>query len=93
MILFVYFPKEKKMQRKIYVNAESKAFLKRRIKNDFNSIVGTEYNSFNPDGYETYHYLADLSDPTIIAIYNGNKNPPSMPHVWGVYYPENRSLK
>ena len=81
------------MQRKIYVNAESKASLRRKIKNNFNSIVGTEYNAFSPDGYETYHRLADLSEPTTIAIYDGKKNSPSLPHVWGVYYPENRALK
>ena len=62
------------MQRKIYVDAESKASLKRKIKNNFNSIVGTEYNAFSPDGYETNHRLSDLSDPTIIAIYDGKKN-------------------
>ena len=81
------------MQRKIYVDSESKASLRRKIKNDFSSIFGTEYNAFNPDGYETNHRLADLSEPTIIAIYDGNKNSPSMPHVWGVYYPKDRALK
>ena len=54
---------------KIYVQANSKADLNRRLDSG-ETIEGCEYNAFNPNGYRTYHILdKTLPEETIIAIF------------------------
>ena len=82
-------PKQKQyitQMRKVYVNAPSKAELRKMISRG-ETIEGIEFNAFNPLGYSTKCVLSD--EDLVVAIY---KNDPSIPHVWGTYLAENKSL-
>ena len=75
---------------KLYVHALSKQDLRRKlVRNE--TIVGIEYNAFNPDGYETYHTINDLDHDAILAICSNDE--PNSPFVWGIYQHEKGLIK
>tara|TARA_S200000501_G_C20778242_1_gene723769 strand:+ start:325 stop:588 length:264 start_codon:yes stop_codon:yes gene_type:complete len=77
--------------KKLYIQARSKADLNRRII-DGEDVFGVEYNIFNQNGYITRHYLKNIRDDCIIAIYNRTRlNEDNLeipiPHIWGTFKP------
>ena len=78
-----------KMQ-KLYVHALSKQDLRRKlVRNE--TIVGIEYNAFNPDGYTTYHIVNNLEHDAVLAICSHDE--PNSPFVWGIYQHEKGFIK
>ena len=69
--------------KKVYVKAKSKKELNHKLSKGV-SIYGTEYNIFNPEGYQTKHHINNLKYETIIAIH---KTDEVIPMVWGIYKP------
>jgi len=53
---------------KVYIKGRSKKELNERLENGF-MLIATEYNMFNPLGYETFHRLEDLKNGTAISIF------------------------
>ena len=70
--------------KKIYIEAKSKTDLNRRIV-DNEEIIGTEYNLFNPDGYETKWSLKELTEDVIVAIYDETIEDKPVPKIWGLF--------
>jgi len=54
--------------KKIYIQSESVKSLMNKLDNQ-TPIIGTEFNLFNVNGYETYHSVYDLEVNDIVAIY------------------------
>ena len=63
--------------RKVYVRARSKAELRRMIASG-ETIVGTEFNMFNPSGYLTKHILNELNEDVV----GGVGGILCLPHCW-----------
>jgi hypothetical protein len=80
--------------KKLYVGGKSKKSLNERIKSG-EDIVGTEYNLFNPEGYQISYNLKELERDTIIAIYKKTVGDQDVPeaHCWGIYEPLLNNVK
>ena len=72
------------MMKKLYIEAESKAELNRRIVAN-EEIIGTEYNLFNPYGYESKWSLKNLTENVIVAIYDETIHDKPCAKTWGTY--------
>ena len=77
---------------KVYVKSNSKAELIRNFNNG-EKIIGTEYNLFNPNGYETTHVINDLKIDTVIAIYKEKVDDSPYAHSWGTYIPQKKIIQ
>jgi hypothetical protein len=77
---------------KVYVESNSKEELKRKFNNG-EKIIGTEYNLFNPNGYETTHVINDLKIDTVIAIYKEKVENSPYAHSWGTYIANDKIIK
>jgi len=61
--------------KKVYIYTPTVTNLLKKIKNE-ETIIGIEYNLFNPNGYETFHSIYDLEVDDIVALYkDDNKSP------------------
>tara|TARA_B110000285_G_C14923278_1_gene513655 strand:- start:3 stop:239 length:237 start_codon:yes stop_codon:yes gene_type:complete len=54
--------------KKIYIQSDSIRSLMKKLKQQ-TTIIGVEYNVFNPNGYETFHSIYDLEVNDVVAIY------------------------
>lgn len=70
--------------KKIYIEAQSKTDLNERIIAN-EEIIGTEYNLFNPNGYETKWSLKELTEDVIVALYNETIENKPCPKIWGMF--------
>ena len=70
--------------KKLYIEAKSKADLNERITAN-EEIIGTEYNLFNPDGYETKWPLNKLTEDVIVATYDETIEDKPVPKNWGLF--------
>lgn len=61
--------------KKIYVFCDNISKLFQNIKNK-EQIIGSEYNLFNPNGYETFHSIYELEVNDIVALYKENNKSP-----------------
>ena len=64
--------------KKIYIYSPSIKDLLKKI-NKKEKIIGTEYNLFNPNGYETEHSIYNLEVNDIVALY---KDDTKSPYEW-----------
>jgi len=64
--------------KKIYVYAPSTSYLLKKI-NKKETIIGIEYNLFNPNDYETFHSIYNLEINDIVALY---KDDTKSPYEW-----------
>jgi len=69
--------------KKVYIHAMSKSALRKELKSE-DSLLVTEYNYFNPDGYEVVHDLLRMDQDVIVAIYKNEEGPPQ-PVLWCTY--------
>jgi hypothetical protein len=66
--------------KKVYISCSNITNLLKKIKNK-ESIIGIEYNLFNPNGYETFHSIYDLNVDDVVAIYKDTDETKS-PYEW-----------
>jgi hypothetical protein len=64
--------------KKVYIYTPNVPDLLKKIKNK-ETIIGTEYNLFNLNGYETFHYIYDLDIDDVVALY---KDDTKSPYEW-----------
>jgi len=76
---------------KIYVQANSKAEVNRRLDLE-DDIIGTEYNAFNPDGYMTSHYLQECDSGTVVAIFKEYSMDNPIAKSWGTWNKDKNKL-
>lgn len=76
---------------KLYIKAKSKAEINRRIK-EGETIIGTEYNAFNPEGYMTHHALQLSKTGTTVAIFKDYSMGSPVAESWGTWNQEKEKL-
>lgn len=64
--------------KKVYIYTPNVTDLLKKIKNK-ETIIGTEYNLFNLNGYETFHSIYNLEINDIVALY---KDDTKSPYEW-----------
>lgn len=76
---------------KIYVKGESRAEINRRLETG-ETIMGTEYNAFNPEGYMVNHYLQECNSGTVVAIFKEYSMDNPIAISWGTWNKDKNEL-
>lgn len=77
---------------KVYVQAKSKKAINEALSQGAR-VEATEYNAFNPNGYETKHILNDLPSGTVVSVFSEFAGGQPYAKAYGEWNQEKNKLK
>jgi len=77
---------------KVYIKAKSKKEINEWCKSGV-AIEATEYNAFNPNGYETQHILENLPTGTTVSVFSKFVGGQPYAKAYGEWNQEKNQLK